>query len=117
MDLADVLRLIGGNPWRWRIEDFEGSALPDSELNILEVEESVRRGEFLHFDWQSLVSFAGQLNQMVRGRLVAQRDDEVEPVLVLVCIDSSLWDLAARDDDPEAIAALGRAIRWWPSLT
>ena len=91
--------------------------MPASGLNVLELDERLRRGQFQDFEWQDLVSFAEQLNQMIEGRVVALREGDAEPVLELDCIDSSEWDVTASDDDPDAIAALRRVADRWPSLS
>ena len=115
VDLIDVLELVGENPWRWRLEDeFEGSALPGIGLDLVELDERLRRGEFQYFEWSDLLSFARQLNQMIWGRVVALKDGDGAPVLALDCIDSSAWDLTAQDAYPEAVATLRRVLDGWP---
>ena len=116
LTLRPVLDCIGENPWIWRLEDFDGQTLPDSEFSFSRIQGLIARDGFVELQWDQLLGWADHLHQMVDGYLSARESPESpQAVFTLQAFDSSEWIAEALRDDAETsailrrIEALGRA--------
>jgi hypothetical protein len=106
--LRALLDVIEANDWTWHLEEFYGTAVVGSGVNVLELENRLGGGESVSFTWDELLVFAEKVHQMIDGRICAFMPGEAEPVLVLEAFDSTYWTFTARDQDVPAAAALDR---------
>lgn len=115
VDLADVVRMVGDNPWTWRLEELEAVSRPDGATRAGDVEQRLRAEGPLPLTWREVVSLAAGLHQTIWCRLVAVVPGTPEPALTIDCVDSSTWELAAADGDEDGAEALRRVVRQWPT--
>ena len=110
LNLSQVLALIGENEYVWLLADFDGLTLPDAASSASQLEERNREGQGVEFNWKSLMDFAGQVHQMVDGRLSARATSNPGEVVVLAleAFDSSEWIIEASDGNDWALEALSR---------
>ncbi|MFB8003916.1 hypothetical protein [Nocardia sp. NPDC056000] len=88
--LRDVLTRFQPNNWRWRIEEFEGvGRFPGGTWT--EFDADVEAGTAV-FDWDGIQQFAGGLDQMIDGRIVAIDADGMI-VATIEAFDSSEYEI------------------------
>ncbi len=106
--LRALLNAIEANDWTWHLDEFYGTAVVGSGINVLELENRLRDGDSLSFTWNELLVFADKVHQMIDGRLSAFPPGEDEPVLIVEARDSTDWVATARDHNTSATAAADR---------
>lgn len=114
VDLVDVLRIVGDHGWVWRLEELEGVSRPESPYEAYVIERTLRTEGPMTLGWTEVMSLALGMEQTVWCMLVAIREGSPEPVLRLECVDSTLWEITAPDDDADGTEVLRRIAREWP---
>lgn len=117
VDLVDVLRMVGDHGWAWRLEELEGMSRPESPYPARAVEMRLRADGPMALGWTDVMALALGMEQTVWCMLVAYREARSEPVLRLECVDSTLWEITAPDDDADGVEGLRRIAREWPAAS
>ncbi|MBF6512865.1 hypothetical protein IU421_01025 [Nocardia cyriacigeorgica] len=86
-----VLGLFQPNSLRWRVEDFEGIGRFPSGMTYAEFGDMVAAGEAA-FDWNGIQRFAGDIDQMIDGLIVAT-DENGTTVLTIDVLDSTEYEI------------------------
>ncbi|MBF6394933.1 hypothetical protein IU438_03930 [Nocardia cyriacigeorgica] len=86
-----VLGLFQPNSLRWRVEDFEGIGRFPSGMTYAEFGDMVAAGAAA-FDWNGIQQFAGGIDQMIDGMIVAT-DENGTTVLTIDVLDSTEYEI------------------------
>lgn len=111
VSLADVLREVRPQGWSWRLLNFEGTSKLESNLNVLELEESVRASvEGISCSWENLRRFSDDVDQPIDVSLVAF-DKDGRCLLVIEVRDSTYWRILSDESDANSVGAATRISR------
>lgn len=108
LGLRAVLDAIGPNGWTWRLDEFHGTTRSGAGLSAVDLEAQLQAGQARTFDWNDLLDFADEVDQLIDGRLTAFAPGATEPTLTIEARDSTDWKVAATDGDATGASAVYR---------
>jgi hypothetical protein len=94
VSLFEVLSVLPHNNWSWRLKHFEGTGNAPKDMHMMDFEHLTQLECGLEFQWDELLAFSKELNQIIDGDLTASsHENGGEPIIFIEVFDSAAWTI------------------------